>query len=220
MRGPELRRKGVAHRREHREAAGAVDEAFTISALPPPVASARADLLTMRTRRVHQERQTGEVAERHTRIWDAETGAQIVVLKGHDYAVRTAAFSPDGRRVVTTSWDKTARIWDVATQGQIAVLNGHDDAVRSAAFSPDGRRVVTASDDKTARFWNVFPTTQDLVDHAEEVVPRCLTRQKRDEAFLETAPEAWCIGMEKWPYHTQDGRTNSSLSVLTPIRRK
>ena len=66
----------------------------------------------------------------------------------------SAAFSPDGARIVTASDDKTARVWDAATGKAIAVLSGHDGAVLSAAFSPDGARVVTASDDKTARVWD------------------------------------------------------------------
>ncbi len=56
-----------------------------------------------------------------------------------------AAFSPDGRRVVTTSADKTARLWDGTSGAEIAVLRGHEGAVYYAAFSPDGGRVVTAS---------------------------------------------------------------------------
>ena len=46
------------------------------------------------------------------RIWDAETGAVLRTLEGHDRLVRWCAFSPDGSRVVTASLDKTARIWD------------------------------------------------------------------------------------------------------------
>ena len=68
--------------------------------------------------------------------------------------VTSAAFSPDGSRIVTASADKTARIWDAATAKEIAVLRGHDDSVNSAAFSPDGSRIVTASADKTARIWD------------------------------------------------------------------
>jgi hypothetical protein len=75
-------------------------------------------------------------------------------LGGHEDAVYSAAFSSDGSRIVTASWDKTARIWDAATAKEIAVLRGHDDAVSSAAFSPDGSRIVTASDDDTARIWD------------------------------------------------------------------
>ena len=90
--------------------------------------------------------------------------------------MRSAAFSPDGTRIVTASGDRTARLWDVASGAEIAVLRGHDDSVReSAAFSPDGTRIVTASDDNTARIWPVFSTTQALVDYARSVMPRELT---------------------------------------------
>jgi WD40 repeat protein len=52
--------------------------------------------------------------------------------------VTSAAFSPDGSRIVTASFDKTVRIWDAATAKEIAVLRGHEGAVWPAAFSPDG----------------------------------------------------------------------------------
>ena len=74
-----------------------------------------------------------------------------LLTRDEDY-VRSAAFSPDGTRVLTVSG--TTRLWDATTGAGIAVLKGHKSAVWSAAFSPDGTRVVTASWDSTARLWD------------------------------------------------------------------
>ena len=76
------------------------------------------------------------------------------VLTGHTSAVHSAAFSADGTRIVTASYDKTARVWDAATGKETARLEGHTGRVTSAAFSADGTRIVTASYDKTARVWD------------------------------------------------------------------
>jgi len=81
-------------------------------------------------------------------------------LSGHERPVTSAAFSPDGTRIVTASWDNTARIWDAATAKEITVLRGHENILRYAAFSPDGTHIVTASDDKTADIWDAATAKQ------------------------------------------------------------
>ena len=95
--------------------------------------------------------------DKTARVWDADSGKTLASLQGHTGAVISAAFSPDGKRVVTASNDKTARVWDADSGKTLASLQGHTDAVYSAAFSPDGKRVVTASDDNTARVWPLDP---------------------------------------------------------------
>jgi WD40 repeat protein len=69
--------------------------------------------------------------------------------------VTSAAFSPDGKRIVTSSWDKTARVWDAETGELIGELKGHKNVVWTAAFNPDGTRIVTASGDQTVRIWTL-----------------------------------------------------------------
>jgi WD40 repeat protein len=95
-----------------------------------------------------------KVFDNTPRAWDAAIGNAIAVLRGHKRSVLSAAFSPDGSRIVTVSEDKTARVWDAAAGRAIAVLSGHKDEVWSAAFSPDGSRIVTASWNGTARVWD------------------------------------------------------------------
>ena len=69
--------------------------------------------------------------------------------------VFSAAFSPDGERIVTASEDNTARVWDAASGKPIGDRSKATRvAVSSAAFSPDGKRIVTASWDGTARIWD------------------------------------------------------------------
>jgi hypothetical protein len=94
-------------------------------------------------------------------VWDAATGQALIVSRGHEGSVVSVAFSPDGTRLITGSFDKTARIWDAATGRELTRLTGHSDTVGAAYFSPDGGRVVTASLDKTARVWD--PSTGRVI---------------------------------------------------------
>lgn len=82
------------------------------------------------------------------------TGDRVATLRGHIDVVKSVHFSPDGKQVVTSSFDGTARVWDAGTGKNVSTLRGHRDRVITAAFSPDGNQVVTASEDKTARVWD------------------------------------------------------------------
>ena len=55
------------------------------------------------------------------------------------------AFSPDGKRIVSGSRDKTVKVWDAATGQETLTLKGHTGSVSSVAFSPDGKRIVSGS---------------------------------------------------------------------------
>lgn len=57
------------------------------------------------------------VRSKEVYIMDAKTGELCKqVQKGHTDIINSIAFSPDGTKIVTTSWDKTIRIWDVESR--------------------------------------------------------------------------------------------------------
>ncbi|WP_437931546.1 protein kinase [Sorangium sp. So ce291] len=97
-------------------------------------------------------------------------GVALEVFR-HPDSVSYATYSPDGKRIVTTSSDNAVRLWNADGTGEPLVLRGHEGAVSSAAFSPDGKRILTASRDKTARVWNADGKGEPLVlrGHESEV---------------------------------------------------
>jgi WD40 repeat protein/serine/threonine protein kinase len=92
--------------------------------------------------------------ESSARVWDAQSGHPLTEPMKHSGDVRSAQFSPDGKRIVTASDDHTARVWDAQSGHPLTEPMKHSEDVRSAQFSPDGKRIVTASWDSTARVWD------------------------------------------------------------------
>jgi DNA-binding beta-propeller fold protein YncE len=105
------------------------------------------------------------------RVWDATTGREMAILKGHTDEVNDASFSRDGHRVITASDDDTVRLWDAETGREVAKFADSSNDLNSVAFSPDGSRIVAASDDDTARVWDAASQQLLLVlrGHTDDV---------------------------------------------------
>ena len=82
-----------------------------------------------------------------------------LALTGHQDAVSTAAYSPDGNLIVTGSFDRTLRVFQAADGAELRVLDGHLGQVLSVAVSADGRRVLSGSRDATVKLWDLYIPT-------------------------------------------------------------
>lgn len=112
--------------------------------------------------------------ENNAQVYDALTGKAVGGPMKHPTPVFSAAFSPDGRRVVTGCLDGLVRVWQLGDDGLAALDTGfaakHARAVRGVSFSNNGRWVLSSSEDGTARLWDASsgqPFGQPLRDTVE-----------------------------------------------------
>jgi hypothetical protein len=108
--------------------------------------------------------------DRVVRVGDTATDKMTALLNGHTGCIVMAAYSPDGRRLLTACADGTARVWDAATGAQQLTLTGGRTALQSAVFSPDGRRILTVTTGQRER-WDYPEAKTDGPGHTTIIDP-------------------------------------------------
>ena len=114
------------------------------------------------------------------KIWDANTGKEILSLAPQQENVYSVAFSPDGKTLaIGVALGVGASTWDVSSGRKLTELIGHQGSVNSLLFSRDGRQVITGSVDGTIKVWDVI-SGQELLT---------LTRQSAQITGLALSPD-------------------------------
>ncbi len=89
------------------------------------------------------------------RLWDLETGKEVLRLTGHSASVMSVSVTADGRRAMSGSWDGTIRLWDLETGKAVRGFKGSWKTVKSVAVSADGKRALSGSDDNLIHVWDL-----------------------------------------------------------------
>ena len=142
-------------------------------------------------------------------------------LRGHSGAATHLSWSPDDRRLLTCSEDKTAIVWDATTGDLLRVLARHTDTVSAGAWAPDSRSLYTGGFDgrlfcwdaeggsgegskETEGAWRV-PRVNDLAMSADGSLLACVCSDRR--------ARLWWPGSNKELYLTEnDSVTSCALS--------
>jgi WD40 repeat protein len=85
-------------------------------------------------------------------IFDWASDKELASLSDQIGVVRSIAFLPDNRTVVSASDDKNVRLADVGVQ---ALLAGHTGAVTSVVYHGGANQIFTGGADKTVRLWEI-----------------------------------------------------------------
>ncbi|HLJ11571.1 MAG TPA: hypothetical protein VKU82_10295, partial [Planctomycetaceae bacterium] len=95
------------------------------------------------------------------RIWDFNTRQTRDVLKGHTNTVLAVVYSPDGKFLVSGSFDRTARIWNVTTGNELAILP-QSSTPNFLHFDRDGRTLLVGCRGGSIKLYDVGTWTERL----------------------------------------------------------
>ncbi|HSL29219.1 MAG TPA: WD40 repeat domain-containing protein, partial [Anaerolineales bacterium] len=107
------------------------------------------------------------------KLWDATTGQEGLTLIGHTDWIAGLAFSPDGKRLASTSLDGTVRIWSLSPGEETVTVSGPGAVYGTrVVYSPNGKEFVSNGGDGTATIWNAITGEPRLrlTGHDEEVM--------------------------------------------------
>ncbi len=94
-------------------------------------------------------------AGKTARLWDVETGEELLRIRHPWEEIWDAALSPDENRIATASRGYSVRLWDAASGALLDTFEGHTGKVTAVAFAPGGGELASASEDGTARIWSL-----------------------------------------------------------------
>lgn len=121
--------------------------------------------------KVHKERLVSGSDDHTAMLFLTTSKDPIKVMVGHQQPISHVQFSPDGRYILSASFDKALKLWDGYTGEYLYSFKGHVAAVYQLAWSCDSRFLVSASRDSTMKVWDIKSRKlmHELPGHADEV---------------------------------------------------
>ncbi|KAL8978081.1 MAG: hypothetical protein Q9205_006251, partial [Flavoplaca limonia] len=173
-------------------------------------------------------------------IYDTDTFQVLHRLTEHTDHVAYLAWSPDDRKLITCSHDKTSRVWDAPSGQRILKIDHHNHPgpgnLTAAAWSPDGQSFVTGSlhgnhklclwgiDGEPLFNWNVDYRVQDcaispngkrmvvISSECQIVVYNYETREEEYSILLKN--KMTCVNISQDSQHMLINMANSEIQLI------
>ncbi|MCY6494585.1 beta-propeller domain-containing protein [Leptolyngbya sp. GGD] len=150
-------------------------------------------------------------------------GPLLRTLTGHTAWVNGVAVTPNGRYILSASWDNTVKVWELSTGKEVRTLTGHTNSVMDVAVTSDGRYILSASSDNTVKVWELSTGKEvhSLTGHTDSVKGVAVTPDGRYilSASKDNTVKVWELSTGK-EVHSLTGHTGSVMDVaVTPDGR-
>jgi WD40 repeat protein len=99
--------------------------------------------------------------EKTIKVWDLESGREIITLKGHTGWISAMALTSDDKYLISGCNDGSLKVWDIRYWRELFTLPGHKGKIEGILITPDNRRAVTWSEsgkdskDDSLKIWDI-----------------------------------------------------------------
>jgi WD40 repeat protein len=147
----------------------------------------------------------------------ASWAQEPIEFKGHKEVVYDGKFLPDGKSLVTASFDQTLKLWDIATQSTLRTMEGHTGIVLTVDVSPDGKLIASGSSDRTIRLWDV-PNSDPVSTTKVHDAPVTAMASSNDGSLIATADGKGLIRV--WTTAAASGDASDSATAQSKPARE
>lgn len=99
--------------------------------------------------------------DKQIRLWNLETGRQLLVLTGHQKSISTLAVHPQlPHRLYSSGKDGQIKLWQLDSAVELVSINSNQHKVNALVISADGRYLITAGSDRAIKVWDAHTHTE------------------------------------------------------------
>ncbi|KAF4885060.1 Vegetative incompatibility protein HET-E-1 [Colletotrichum fructicola] len=125
---------------------------------------------------------------RYIHVWDTATHAMFWKVRGHEDDIKSLAFSPNARRLVSAAFDATIKVWDLSIGRRAHGIENHaSDSRRSIRLSSDGNQLaICYGESRRIKIWSTDATRhgKELHHGSDRIPSTAFTRRNERLAFV------------------------------------